>query len=451
MSYTNKLPILLTILFALILSSCGKDSNEDDQSTLDRALITSLEYASETNALDFFELPSENDLKGIPQDPNNPLTKEKITLGKNLFHETAFGTEGKFEITKEEFSCASCHHAGAGFQSGIAQGIGEGGQGFGFIGEARRRNQLCDPTLCDVQPLRSPTVLNGAYQPLMLWSGQFGATDQNEGTEDQWTPDTPKAINSLGFEGLETQAIAGLKVHRLAIDEDAVIEHNYKADFDAAFPDTPMGERYSLVTAGLAIAAYERTIMANEAPFQRYIKGDLNALTDYQKMGAILFFGKANCNSCHTGPALNKMEFHALGMNEFNPNEVTHYLPEDPARFGRFAFTKNEEDRYKFKTPQLYNLKDLSFLGHGASFHSIQEVIEYKNNAIAENNEVPASSLSKDFTPLNLTETEIARLVDFIENGLHDPSLERYVPTSLPSSNCFPNNDSISQEDLGCN
>lgn len=441
--------IHIALLLFVVLSSC-QNENTSDQDSLDEALVRQLNYASDGQGLSYFMLPKSVDLNTLPQDPNNPLSAAKIDLGRNLFHETAFGSEGKFPITVDEYSCASCHHAASGFQAGIAQGLGEGGEGFGLLGESRTRNLLCDPMLCDVQPLRSPTILNGAYQPLMLWSGQFGATDQNLGTEDQWTEDTPKAVNKLGFEGLETQAIAGLSVHRIGIDEESVVKNGYKDLFDQAFGDESSEDRYTLVTAGLAIAAYERTVVSNAAPFQKYLEGDLDALSDYQKQGAILFFGKANCSSCHTGPALNEMNFHALGMSEFDPSAVTHYNIDDPARLGRFAFTKRQEDMYKFKTPQLYNLKGIEFLGHGASFGSVEEVIRYKNNGIAENDEVPKHLLAPSFEPIGLTETEILRLVDFIENGLFDASLDRYVPTSTLSGNCFPNNDAVSQIDLGC-
>ena len=379
------------------------------------------------------------------------LTSDKIELGKNLYHETVFGTEGEFPITKGEYSCASCHHVAAGFQAGIAQGIGEGGQGFGLMGETRTRNLLCTPELCDVQPIRSPTTLNSAFQPLMLWNGQFGATSLNQGTEDQWTPETPKEKNNLGFEGLETQAIAGLDVHRMGFTAEAIAEHGYKEMFDQVFSDVVEEERYTSINAGLAIAAYERTLLAYEAPFQQYLRGSTEAMSEIEKEGAILFFSKANCVSCHTGPALNAMEFHALGMNEFDPSIVTHFVGDDPAKFGRFSFTQNEDDRYKFKTPQLYNLNDVGFFGHGASFASVKEIIEYKNKAEAENSNVGPSLLSEDFKPLSLTNQEIEKLTAFILNGLNDKNLNRFVPSSLPSGKCFPNADIVSQEDLGCN
>lgn len=444
---------LIVITTIVLFSSCSQDYGlEDykiDQYKINSAVVDAIRTASPDGQLSYYQLPASDDYARIPQDPNNALNQEKIELGKLLFHETAFSTDGNFPITGQEYSCASCHHADAGFQAGLAQGLGEGGEGFGHIGEARVRNPLCAPELCDVQPIRSPTILNGAYQPVMLWNGQFGATDVNIGTEDQWTEDTPKAVNHLGFEGLETQAIAGLEVHRIIYDAESVEQHGYKSLWDQAFSDISADERYTRVTAGLAIAAYERTVMSNKAPFQEYLNGNYEALTEDEKIGAQIFFGKGQCIDCHTGPALNKMEFHALGLNEFDPSEVTFYNPEDPARFGRFSFTKNEEDRFKFKTPQLYNLRDLEFLGHGASMHSVREIIEYKNRAIAENPEVPAEVL--DLNPLNLTDAEIDQLTKFVENALYDTDLDRYVPSELPSGNCFPNNDVISREDLGCN
>ncbi|MEM9546201.1 MAG: hypothetical protein AAGA77_09510 [Bacteroidota bacterium] len=73
-----------------------------------------------------------------------------------------------------------------------------------------------------------------------------------------------------------------------------------------------------------------------------------------------------------------------------------------------------------------------------------------KNEAVAENSNVPTTSLATDFTPLGLTETEIELLTDFIENGLYDPNLDRYVPKELPTGNCFPENDEVNVIDLGC-
>jgi len=439
----------LTVLFA---ASCAPDESPGTTtSSIDLELEAALRDVSDGVGKEHFKLPGSNDLNAIPQDPKNPLSPVKIELGKRLFHETGIGTAGKIEGTTGTFSCASCHFAGAGFQAGRFQGIGEGGMGFGLNGEGRVVNTLFPMDSIDVQPLRTPTAMNTAYQEAMLWNGQFGATGINAGTEANWTPGTPIAINELGYEGLEVQAIAGLKVHRLDTENDLCVEM-YGPLFAAAFPDFPADQQVSRETAGLAIAAYERTIMANQAPFQRWLKGNSNAMNEQQKRGALVFFQEANCATCHNGPALNNMNFHAYGMNDLDANvESVFNIPaQDGSRLGRGGFTKNEADNYKFKTPQLYNLANSPFYGHGGTFRSIREVVEYKNNGTAENDNVPTTQLASEFTPQNLSEDQIDDLVAFLENGLNDNDLFRYQPSSVGSGNCIPNNDDISRMDIGC-
>lgn len=435
--------ILLCLLFMV---SCTKENNN-----LDNQLENTLTEASKGQGLSFFQFPESSDFEAIPQDPNNPITSEKVELGKLLFHETGISINPKKPESVETYSCASCHHVKAGFQACRIQGVADGGLGFGISGESRVNNPNYQDNELDVQPFRTPSALNIAYQANVLWNGQFGATDLNEGTESEWTEGTPKAVNKLGFEGTETQAIAGLEVHRMAIKNSiAEMSNDYQTLFDAAFPDVSTAEKFTNETAGLAIAAYERTLLANEAPFQEWLKGNTNALTDAQKRGAVLFFGKANCNSCHTGAALSSMEFHALGMEDLQGFGVYGNGPTEADKQGRGGFTKRPEDMYKFKVPQLYNLKDSPFYGHGGTFTSVEEVVRYKNEAIPSQTNVPQSQLAAEFVPLGLNEQEIRDISDFIENGLHDPNLQRYVPESLPSGNCFPNNDAVSKSDLGC-
>ena len=399
---------------------------------------------------DYLAIPSSGSLNSIPNDPKNAITEAKVTLGKLLFHETGLANNPSKEIGTGTYSCATCHHAGAGFQSGMKQGIGEGGFGFGSYGEARVKSSEYLATEIDIQPIRSPSILNTAYQDVMLWNGQFGGTKTNEGTEAHWTEGTPKATNNLGYEGLETQAIAGMGVHRLKCDLDMLTDMGYKAYFDAAFPDVDEGERYSELYAGLAIAAYERTVVANEAPFQKWLDGDRTAMKDQEMKGALLFFGKANCFSCHNGPGLNSTTFHALGMNDLAGGDVYGEV-DDATKKGRGGFTLDPNDDYKFKTPTLYNLKDVHFFGHGGSFGSVKEVIQYKNNGIAENDAVPTANISPLFTPLGLSDEEVDQLTAFVENALYDSNLSRYVPESLPSGNCLTVADSKSKEDTGCN
>ncbi|WP_378186488.1 cytochrome-c peroxidase [Aquimarina sp. W85] len=431
-----------------------------DATELDLILQERLMEVSGGVGLSFFTLPASDDYANIPQDPLNPITAEKVKLGKLLFHENATGGNPKLATNLYTYSCASCHHAAAGFGAGIRQGIGEGGVGFGINGEGRILDASISTDFVDVQPIRTPTILNAAYQRVMLWNGQFGATGPNAGTEANWGG-IPE--NFQGFEGVEVQALKGQDVHGLLINEDFASEFNYKGLFNKAFPDIPKEERYTRETGGLAIAAYERTVLANKSPWQKWLTGKSNALTNEEKRGARVFFGKGKCYECHTGPALNDENFYALGMYDLFNSPGDPVVNKDSlsfkrnVRLGRKGFNNLGRDRFKFKTPTLYNLVDNGFYGHGGSFTSIRDIVEYKLNGAPQKNgsngqaPVPTHLLAETFkTVQNLTDTQIDNLVLFIENGLRDPKLNRYVPNTVRSGICFPNSDIQSQEDLGC-
>lgn len=444
--------MLSLLVLSLLITSCKKESTTENNLELDNQIDELLNLASNNEGRAYFTLPESDDYSNIPNDPNNPITKEKVELGKLLYHETGLAVNPKIPISKNTYSCASCHFASAGFQAGRFQGIAEGGIGFGINGEGRMKGSLYKGDSLDVQPIRSPTTLHVAYQKVMLWNGQFGATGPNANTSDAWVYGTPIEANYLGYEGTETQAIAGLKVHRMDTEDSFLTTYGYKPLFNAAFPDVPETERYNKEHAGLAIAAYERTLLANQSPFQKWLKGEANAMSPAEKEGAILFFGKADCVSCHTGPALNKMSFAAIGMMDLV--QVSHesfkVSMTDKERLGRAGFTGNEADLYKFKIPQLYNLKDSPFYGHGSSLYSIKEVVDYKNRGVKENANVPDNKLDPEFKPLGLTEAEVALITTFIENALYDGNLDRYVPDRVLSGYCFPFNDPLANNQMGC-
>ncbi|MEM7104335.1 MAG: cytochrome c peroxidase [Bacteroidota bacterium] len=450
MNLLSKLVVALTLAICILfLPGCKKDITETID-PLDIELEDALVAAG--GSLSNFILPESDDFGSIPQDPLNPLTPEKVELGKFLFHEPGLASNPRLPMGKNVYSCASCHHAGAGFQAGRRQGLAEGGLGFGINGEGRDLDPAYPTAFIDVQPIRTPSAMHAAYQINQLWNGQFGATGVNIGTESFWTVETPKETNHLGYQGTEIQAIAGLGVHELEMDSAFCVNTSYETLFNNAYPGLPVSEQITAENAGLAIAAYERTLLANKAPFQKWLRGDQAAMTESQKKGAVLFFSTANCVSCHNGPALNDMNFYALGMEDLNGSGVYGSEPATGAtNRGRGGFTNDPADDYKFKTPQLYNLKDSPFYGHGGTFTSVKDVIEYKNAALPDNTNVPPENLAVDFIPLNLSVSEIQQITDFIENGLHDPDLMRYVPESLPSGFCFPNNDEASKADLGCN
>ena len=454
---TGKFHLTKTIVFSALCCAsifyvgCTHDYVAD----LDLDLTNSLNTNSKTGSYQGYIMPSSTDYASLPnQDPKNPVTAEKVALGKMLFFETGIGLEPKFPVSKEAYSCSSCHIPERSFTAGRFQGIADGAVGYGISGEARKKNPYYEGKDVDAQGARPLPVINTTYVTNALWAGTFGSFGVNTGTESVWSQDTLVEINYKGLQGLEANNNRALIVHRQVVNKAVTDSLGYTALFDAAFPEIPENERYTRQTAAFAIAAYFRTILTNEAPFQLWLKGDKAAMTDQQKNGAMLFFGKAGCSSCHNSPSLNTLphNFFALGVNNLHQSgyEVFRTGANDKRNLGRGGFTGRPEDMHKFKVPQLYNMKDIGFYFHGASKTSLRDVVEYFNNGIPENPDVPASQISPLFRPLNLTEQEKTDLVEFLENGLYDPNLKRYAPAVTMSGNCFPNNDPLSRQDMGC-
>ncbi|MBK9716756.1 MAG: hypothetical protein IPO85_04430 [Saprospiraceae bacterium] len=445
--------VYLSILVCSIayFLACKEDVTE---LTIDSNLESAIIKHSKTGSLSDYIMPSSIDYKSLPnQDPNNPVTAEKVALGKLLFFETGLAQDAKKSVSLNTYSCSSCHVPEKNFTAGRIQGIADGGVGFGHLGEGRSKNVDYQGSEVDAQGARPLPTINLTFVRNALWSGAFGARGMNVGTESAWgVVDSLTSINAKGFEGLESNNTRALFVHRQVINKDLMTKLGLKDKFDSAFPDVPESERYVPQMASNAIAAYFRTVLTNEAPFQEWLKGNKKAMTLQQKRGAELFFGKAACINCHNSPSFNNQRFAAVGVKNLfqSGHEVFRTDVNDARNKGRGGFTLRDEDLYKFKVPQLYNLKGIGFYFHGGSKNSLREVIEYFNEAKGENPDVPTERLDPQFQPLNLTSTEIDDLLEFLENGLYDDNLVRYKPYFTQSGFCFPNNDPQSKKDMGC-
>lgn len=452
----SKLKILTALLVcsSITFFQCTREEASNNY-TIDDKLTKAIKAATPSGDIRDFILVDGLNFSDIPnQDPKNPINEVKVHLGKMLFHEPAIGILPAKPEGLKTFTCASCHIAEKAFTAGRFQGIADGAIGYGHYGNNRFKSPNYTGDEVDAQGARPLPVINLAYVRNALWAGSFGSFSLNEGTEKVWNQDTLINVNHKGLEGLEANNIRALQVHRMLMTKELATELNYKPYFDQAFPDIPEEERYTLTTTSFAIAAYFRTITTHQAPFQKWLKGDLNAMTETQKKGAIHFFGKAGCARCHNSPSLNSFNFFAVGVNDLYQSPYGTAFrtgPNDKRVLGRGGFTQNPEDNYKFKVPQLYNLKDVGFYFHGASKNSLRDVVEYFNKGIPENPIVPKSQISGFFTPLKLSSQEVDELTEFLENGLYDPGLARYLPDHNLSFLCFPNNDPQSRKDMGCN
>ncbi len=129
-----KAPHIIGIIALFLFSSCTQDKMPT-LIELDMELRRLVDEASPTKNLDYYILPESNDYQNLPQDPSNPLTAEKVELGKLLFYETGLAQDALKPEGIGTYSCSTCHVPEAGFKAGNFQGVADGGVGFGFDGK----------------------------------------------------------------------------------------------------------------------------------------------------------------------------------------------------------------------------------------------------------------------------------------------------------------------------
>lgn len=283
----------------------------------------------------------------VPKD--NPMTPAKVELGKMLFFDPRLSGN-------DHWACATCHNPSLGFSDGLPRSLG-----FGDETELGRH---------------APTVLNIAYNTAQFWDGRAPTMEQ-------------QAIGPI-------QAGREMNSNPKELEKELNSIPEYKERFMKVF-----GEPVTMPNIGKAIAAFERTLVTRDAPFDRYIRGDKNSLNTQEKRGLILYISKAACSQCHNGANFTDNQFHNIGLPQVGP------LKED---LGRYEVTKNEKDKRAFKTPTLRNVTMTPPYMHNGVFKTLEEVVDFYNKGGGEDR----NKSSKIFK-LNLTDKEKEDLVAFLK------------------------------------
>ena len=323
-----------------------------------------------------FALPATADdlrewqLPPVPVPADNPQSQAKAALGQQLAFDTRLSKN-------DSISCAGCHLPFAG-------GGGHTPRAFGHGGELGRW---------------APSWINAAYATSLFWDGRASSLEEQTGA----LPGHMGPISAPGEMAGDVQAIVK-KLNAIP---------GYRKQFKQVF-----GEGVTAENIARAIAAFERTLIAFNAPFQRYVRGDKDAISPAAKRGFALFQGKAQCIACHTPPLLTDNAFHNIGVPQVGP------LKEDQ---GRYAITKDTDDMRAFKTPSLYNSASFAFFMHDGAMSTMEEVIEHYN----QGGNPKDRSQSPLITPLKLTAREKADLIAFMQS-LTDPELNHIHRPRLP-------------------
>ena len=285
---------------SLMLVLMGASANADDL----------LESAQEI----FKPLPST-----IPPLADNPITPEKIDLGKALFFDPRLSASGIF-------SCNSCHNVGTGGDDNLETSIGHGWQ---------------------KGPRNAPTVFNAVFNIAQFWDGR--AADLRE---------QAKGPIQAGVEMANTPENVLVTLNSMP---------QYVDWFKGAFPDE--ADPVTFDNMAKAIEAFEATLIT-PAPFDAYLNGDLAALSDDAKAGLALFIDKG-CAACHAGVNLGGEGYYPFGLIERPGAEV---LPEGDK--GRFAVTETVDDEYVFRASPLRNISVTSPYFHSGKVWDLKVAVQ---------------------------------------------------------------------------
>ncbi|MEM7177201.1 MAG: cytochrome c peroxidase [Pseudomonadota bacterium] len=359
----------------------------------------------------------------------------QVELGRMLFFD-------KILSGNRNISCATCHHPENATADAVALSLGEGAEGRG-----RDRKAHGAPVLGRV-PRNAPALFNlGAREvETMFHDGRAQRITAPDGTITLKTPagdQLPRGLDGILaaqalFPILSATEMAGHPGEN-PIADAAIVERfagpggawdqiarrlaaipAYVAMFRAAYPGTvATGADIHITHVANAIGAFEaQAFRATGSPFDAYLaQGEAAPLPAPARRGMELFYGKADCATCHAGPLQTDYGFHAIAMPQLGPGKddgadtgyaeqtgFAHHVED----FGRYRVTEQEEDRYRFRTPSLRNVALTGPWGHAGAYDSLEAAIRHHLD--------PVSALEA-FDAARVTLPPMSRVYDYAETG----------------------------------
>ena len=326
---------------------------------------------------------------------NNPMTPDKVALGRSLYFDKRLSVDGTV-------SCATCHDPANAFSDHSVVGTGVSNR---------------------VGTRNTPTILNAMFSERLFWDGRAGSLEEQ----------ARQPMSNLLEMGMKGDDAVVARV--VAIPE-------YRQTFKHVFRD----QGITIDTIVKAIAAYERTQISANSPFDRFFSGDSGAISEAQKRGWELFKGKAKCIECHAfsqgSPFFTDFKFHNTGIvaGDMRPEyldglamKLTDPLAQaalfahtkDFTELGRYLVTKQPPDIGAFKTPTLRDVELTSPYMHNGSQKTLIDVVRFYNRGGNAN-----AHLDERMHPLNLSEQEMNDLVEFMRALTSDDVLRQLQSTS---------------------
>jgi len=379
-----KSKVMAMIVIATGITGCNDDKN-------DPALDSLLDDVIVANSL------TGDPLAGsvLTTDINDP----RAVLGKRLFFSKALGGD-------EDAACVTCHHPMLGGGDGLSLPVGVGAEYTDLVGPGRHHdiaaaNHDGGPTV----PRNAPTTFNLAGWSSVLFhdgrlqtvSGGISTPDSGFGVADTVAGDdlvqaqarfpvtSPEEMKGFARDAYTNQGIRELLAGRLGGYGDEATQlsntsywiNQFAAIFD---PDNTGMTAEQMVTEqniSSLIGFYERSQVFIDTPWKAYIEGDLDAISDSAKRGALLFYGKAGCSNCHTGDFFTDEGFHNVASPQIGRGKGHGDGSED---FGRSAITSDNADLYKFRTPSLLNVEVTGPYTHAGAYTTLEAMVRHHLN-----------------------------------------------------------------------
>lgn len=322
-----------------------------------------------------------------PLDKAPTTTREMLQLGANLYHEVELSG-------KRNIGCFQCHHPMFGTADGMPFSIGEGGQGMGGMRKQKTGG---------LTKRHSPHLINLGYADIefMFWDGRV---HRDEKTGILTTPEpalngvNPQAskiaaqlttslaaqvifplVNDLEMRGGPGNDIAdaGSNLKSWEAIMKRLLEGSEKDRYVPLFENAFPGQTdFNIGHLGHALAAFiGQNFNLVDTPYDRYLRGDLNAMNESEKRGLLVFATRGQCVKCHNGRHLSNFEFKTVGTPQFTPD--TFIAPYDE---GRYEVTGDKSDLFKFKTPPLRNISLTAPFMHNGAFKDLQAVVKHYND-----------------------------------------------------------------------
>jgi cytochrome c peroxidase len=353
----------------------------------------------------------------------------QVQLGQALFFDRILS--GNHDV-----ACATCHHPLLATGDGLALPVGAGTPTVGELGFFREKGADRE-----FVPRNAPEVFNRGS---IHWRSQFWDSRIEEIGGVLVTPagdDLPEGLSTVlaaqamfpvtsrdEMRGSLADALEGNELASIADDDlpgiwQALMERllstaGYRELFATAFPgvaESDLGFQH----AAEAIAAFEAEAYGyDDSPFDNYLRGDLAALTDTEKRGAILFYGQAGCVACHAGTLFTDQQHYNLAVPQLGPGKD----PLTGLDFGRFGVTGKGQDLFRFRTPPLRNVSETGPWMHNGAFSNLQDAVRHHLDA--------AKSLRKYKPGKQLLQGELVATVVDDEATNQTPIEELDLPAS---------------------